>query len=77
MWVMAKPFKDHCVKYQINYAETVRRLKEKGRLIKREQKRLSKGMAVSGDPVHCLCFSLGEDFVNVDDYTEAKKDNAD
>jgi hypothetical protein len=70
MFVIAKQFKEYCVKYQINYNDTLNRLEEEGRLVKRAGKRLSKGMAVSGDNVHCLWFKLDEDFVSVDDYAK-------
>jgi hypothetical protein len=71
MFVLAKPFKEYCVKYQINYNQTLDKLEEEGRLVRRAGKRLSKGMAVSGDNVHCLWFKLDEDFVNVDEYAKA------
>lgn len=71
MFVLAKPFKEYCVKYQINYNETLNKLEEEGRLVKKAGKRLSKGMPVSGDNVHCLWFKLDEDFVNVDEYAKA------
>jgi energy-coupling factor transporter ATP-binding protein EcfA2 len=70
MFILAKPFKEYCVKYQIGYNETLNKLEQEGRLVKRAGKRLSKGMAVSGDNVHCLWFKLDEDFVNVDDYAK-------
>lgn len=71
MFFLAKPFKEYCVKYQINYNETLNKLEEEGRLVKRAGKRLSKGMPISGDNVHCLWFKLDKDFVNVEDYTKA------
>ena len=70
MFIIAKPFKEYCVKYQINYNDTLNKLETQGKLVKKAGKRLSKGMAVSGDNVHCLWFKLDDDFVNVDDYTE-------
>ena len=74
MFMIVKPFKEYCVKYQINYNETLNKLEKEGRLVKRAGKRLSKGMAVSGDNVHCLWFKLDEDFVSVDEY--AKEDTS-
>lgn len=70
MFFLAKPFKEYCVKYQINYNETLNKLEEEGRLVKRAGKRLSKGMPVTGDNVHCLWFKLDEDFVSVEDYAK-------
>jgi len=72
MFMIAKPFREYCVKYQINYNETLNKLEKEGRLVQRAGKRLSKGMAVSGDNVHCLWFKLDDDFVSVDEY--AKED---
>lgn len=70
MFIIAKPFKEYCVKYQINYNEALNKLEEQGRLVKRAGKRLSKGMAVTGDNIHCLWFKLDKDFVSVDEYTK-------
>lgn len=70
MFLIAKPFKEYCVRYQINYNETLNKLEEQGRLVARKAKRLSKGMSVSGDNIHCLWFKLDEDFVNADDYAQ-------
>ena len=70
MFVISKPFKEYCVKYQIDYADTLDKLEEQGRLVKKKGKRLSKGMSVSGDPVHCLWFKLTDDFLSVDEYAK-------
>jgi hypothetical protein len=70
MFVIAKQFKEYCVKFQINYNQTLDRLEKQGRLVKRGGKRLSKGMSVSGDNIHCLWFKLDEDFVDVESYTK-------
>ena len=77
MFIIAKPFKEYCVKYQINYSETLRKLEEQGRLVKRAGKRLSKGMAVEGDNIHCLWFKLDEDFVDTSQYEEVEEEDAD
>ena len=75
MFLIAKPFREYCVKYQINYNDTLDKLEKQGRLLKRDNKRMSKGMAVSGDNVHCLWFQLDPDFVSVDEYV--KEDTVD
>jgi energy-coupling factor transporter ATP-binding protein EcfA2 len=75
MFFIVKPFKEYCVKYQINYNETLDKLEKQGRLVKRESKRMSKGMAVSGDNVHCLWFKVDDDFIKVNEY--AKEDETD
>jgi hypothetical protein len=68
MFFIAKHFKEYCVKYQINYNQTLNKLEKQGRLTARENKRLSKGMAVSGESIHCLHFQLSDGFVNVEEY---------
>jgi hypothetical protein len=68
MFVIAKKFKEYCVKYQINYNQTMDKLKDEGRLVNRDSKRLSKGMSVAGGNIHCLWLKLDEDFVKVDEY---------
>lgn len=70
MFFIAKHFKEYCVKYQINYSQTLDKLEQQGRLVKKAGKRLSKGMVVSGDNIHCLWFKLTDDFVSVDEYAK-------
>jgi len=78
MFFIAKHFKEYCVKYQINYNQTLDKLEQQGRLVKKAGKRLSKGMAVSGENIHCLWFKLSEDFVGVDEYVQPDaEDDAD
>jgi hypothetical protein len=78
MYIIAKSFKDYCVKFQINYNDTIKKLETEGRLIKKDGIRLSKGTAVSGDPIHCLWFKVDDDdFVDPTQYDEAEKANAD
>lgn len=78
MFFIAKHFKEYCVKYQINYNQTLDKLEQQGRLVKKTGKRLSKGMAVSGENIHCLWFKLTDDFVSVDEYAKPDaEDDAD
>jgi hypothetical protein len=78
MYIIAKSFKDYCVKFQINYNDTIAKLETEGRLIKKGGVRLSKGTAVSGDPIHCLWFKVDDDdFVDTSQYEEAVKVDAD
>lgn len=78
MFIIAKPFKEYCVKYQINYNDTLNKLTEQGRLVERKGKRLSKGMSVVGEPVHCLWFKLTDDFISVEEYAkEPEPEDAD
>lgn len=71
MFIISKPFKEYCVKYQINYTETLNKLEAQGKLVERKGKRLSKGTSVNGDPVHCLWFKLTDDFLDVQEYAKA------
>lgn len=77
MFIIAKSFREHCVKFQINYAETIRKLEAEGRIIDKKGVRLSKGTAVTGDPIHCLWFKIDEDFVDATQYEESKLEDAD
>lgn len=77
MFFIAKHFKEYCVKYQINYNQTLDKLEQEGRLVKKAGKRLSKGMAVSGENIHCLWFKLTDDFVSVDEYAQPETEDAD
>ena len=67
MFVAAKPFKNDCVKFQVNYKDTLTDLQKKGIFIGTANKRLSKGMKVVAPGVHCLIFDCsGNDFLNMD-----------
>lgn len=77
MFFIAKHFKEYCVKYQINYNQTLDKLEQQGRLVRKAGKRLSKGMAVSGENIHCLWFKLTDDFVSVDEYAKPETEDAD
>lgn len=77
MYIIAKSFKDYCVRYQLNYNDTVKKLETEGRIIGKGSIRLSKGTNVAGDPIHCLWFKVDDDdFVDTTKYeaTEADAD---
>lgn len=77
MFIIAKSFREHCVKFQINYNDTVKKLEASGRIIDKGGVRLSKGTAVSGDPIHCLWFKIDDDeFIDAEQYVEAKTEDA-
>jgi hypothetical protein len=69
MFIIAKSFKDYCVKFQINYTETVKKLETEGRIIEKKPIRLSKGTAISGEPIHCLWFKIDDEFVDTTQYS--------
>jgi hypothetical protein len=66
MYLLASKFKNDCVKFQINYLETLRQLEAKGIYLGSDSKRLTKGMKVVSPPVHCLILDGGHpDFLNM------------
>ena len=68
MFMAAKPFKNDCVKFQVNYKDTLQQLEKKGIFTGTVNKRLSKGMKVVAPGVHCLVFDCANsDFLNMDD----------
>jgi hypothetical protein len=72
MFLAAKAFKDDCVKYQINYKDTIRKLEEKGIYTGTMNKRLSKGMAVASPGVHCIVLDCsGTEVLNMDGFIGA------
>jgi hypothetical protein len=77
MFIIAKSFKDYCVKFQINYLETVKKLETEGRIIEKKPIRLSKGTAISGEPIHCLWFKIDDEFVDTTQYAGTEVADAD
>ena len=77
MFIIAKSFKDYCVKFQINYTETVKKLETEGRIIEKKPIRLSKGTTISGEPIHCLWFKIDDEFVDTTQYAGTETVNAD
>ena len=68
MFLAAKPFKNDCVKFQVNYKDTLQQLQKKGIFTGTTNKRLSKGMKVVAPGVHCLVFDCSNSgFLNMDD----------
>ena len=77
MFISAKAFREYCVKYQISYSGTIRKLKEAGRYKKGEAKRMSKGTLVTSLPIHALKLDLSSgDFINIDNYIEVETPDA-
>jgi hypothetical protein len=66
MYLLASRFKTDCVKFQINYRETLRQLEAKGIYLGSDSKRLTKGLKIVSPPVHCLILDGGHpDFLNM------------
>ena len=67
MFLAAKPFRNDCVKFQVNYKSTLQELEKKGIFIGTTNKRLSKGMKIVAPGVHCLVFDCSNaEFLNLD-----------
>ena len=57
LFISAKAFKDFCVKYQINYRDTLKAMAESGVYVDTVNKRMSKGMKLISPAVRVLHFS--------------------
>lgn len=67
IFIVSKAFKEDCVKYQINYKDTVAQLKSRGVLIGAGNKRMSKGMKLVTPGVHALTIDASnKDFFDMD-----------
>ena len=77
MYIAVKPFKSDCVKYQINYKDTLKELKDKGILVGMENKRLSKGMQLVTPPTYCMVLNtIHGEFLNVEAFAQAHTPDA-
>jgi hypothetical protein len=77
MFIVAKPFKDECVKYQINYKETLKQLEKKGVFLGTMNKRMTKGMKVVAPGVHSLIFNCSSsEFIDIEGLVSAETENA-
>jgi hypothetical protein len=70
MYISVKQFKEYCVRFQISYSETTRKLRESGRLINNETYRLAKGTNITVDGVHCLWLKIDDETLDLDIYTQ-------
>lgn len=67
MYIAAGPFKEDCVRSQVNYKDTLRQLEARGIYTGTAVKRLSKGMKVASPGTHCLIFDCtASEFLNMD-----------
>jgi hypothetical protein len=72
MFLAVKPFRDYCVDQQINYNETLRRLKERGRVVKNDLRRLGKGLSgMMGSPVQCIWLTIDNEFIESNGFNES------
>jgi hypothetical protein len=77
MFLAAKPFKNDCVKFQVNYKDTLAQLEKKGIFLGTMNKRLSKGMKVVSPGVHSLIFDCSNtEFISMDEFANPGTDNA-
>ena len=76
LFLVANAFKNDCVAYQTNYKETLRDLEDRGILIGKGTKRLTKGMKFDAPGVHALEFDGShKDFLDMG-YTEHLSDDS-
>ena len=67
MFIAAKAFKNDCVRFQVNYKDTLAQLEKKGIFLGTMNKRLSKGMKIVSPGVHSLIFDCSStEFVSMD-----------
>lgn len=72
MFIASKAFKDDCVKFQVNFKDTVKRLEEKGIYTGAVNKRLSKGMAIVAPGVNCIVLDCTKsDFLDMTNIIKA------
>lgn len=77
MFLAAKPFKNDCVKFQVNYKDTLQQLEKKGIFLGTTNKRLSKGMKIVSPGVHCLIFNCASsEFISMDDFVKTETTDA-
>jgi len=80
VFISVKAFKDDCVRYQINYADTKKALEQKGILLDITNKRLAKGSKIMSPGIRCLVLDASHsDFIDMDymqpDNDESGEDN--
>lgn len=75
LFIAAKSFKDYCVKYQINYKDTIRELTTTGAFKEATNKRMAKGMKVLSPAVRVLRFNAENfDFIHIDQPAASDED---
>jgi hypothetical protein len=77
MFLAAKAFKTDCVKFQVNYKDTLQQLEKKGIYLGTMNKRLSKGMKIVSPGVHTLIFDCSNtEFISMDSIIKPETPNA-
>jgi len=72
MFIVSKPFRDDCVKAQINYRGLLKQLEGKGIYKGATTRRMTTGTKIKGTPVHVLHFDCNTpDFLNLDEIIAA------
>lgn len=67
VYITVRAFRAYCQLRNVSYRETLRKLKECGMYLKSDQKRMSKGMAVTTTPVQAMIFDASHpDFLAVE-----------
>jgi len=69
VFLSSRPFKEDCVKYQVNYKETLNYLEKAGVFLGSTTKRMGKGMKLAGPGVNALVFDASHpEFISLDGY---------
>jgi ABC-type Na+ transport system ATPase subunit NatA len=77
LFIDVKTFRNDCVKYQVNYKETMKELEDKRILIETKNKRLSKGMKIPGPAVRAMVLdTTHSDFISLDPITPEETQHA-
>jgi hypothetical protein len=77
MFLAAKAFKNDCVRFQVNYKDTLNQLEKKGIFLGTMNKRLSKGMKIVSPGVHSLIFDCSNaEFISMDEFVPTEATNA-
>ncbi len=78
MYIVAKHFRDDCVKRQVSYKDALKNLATKGIYLGATTRRMTTGTKIKGTPVHVLQFDCNTpEFISVDDYIKAESSDAD
>lgn len=75
LFIAAKAFKDFCVRFQINYKDTLKALKNEGLFIEATNKRMSKGMKLMTPAVRVLQFDATNFDVGFIESTQPAEDD--
>jgi len=78
MYIVAKHFRDDCVKRQVNAKNTLKQLETKSIYLGSTTRRMTTGTKIKGTPVHVMMFDCSTpEFISMDDYINPGATDAD